>query len=267
MKNYYIYKYVDPRDNTIKYIGKGTGDRMFQHWKIRNHHGNKMFKKFMLELDLISMEPIIEVIEDNLKNSDAYIKEFELIKKYGRIDIEDNGTLCNRSIGFEHFNIPEGMNIETYLDDRRHSNYKQLDDDTIHTICSMYLSGDGLVSIAKVLNMGPAKIKEVLELNNIPLRKKGGQKGKDNGMYGVKRENNAYFTGKTHKNASREKISKTLKLLDRGKHLKINEIEYISISEASKHSGIPASTIGRNIGKIIIRNNVSYKIEINNDIK
>lgn len=211
MKEYYIYVYKDPRNNEIKYVGKGRGDRMFQHWKIRNHHGNKMFRKFMLELDLISMEPIIEVIENNLKNSEAYIKEFELIKKYGRIDIEENGILCNRSIGFEHFNIPEGMNIETYLDDRRHSNYKQLDDDTIHIICSMYLSGDGLVSIAKVLNMGPDKIKEVLFKKGIELRKRGGQTGSANGMYGVKRTNNAHFTGKKHTEESKLKISASLK--------------------------------------------------------
>ena len=86
-------------------------------------------------------------------------------------------------------------------------------------------------------------------------------------MYGVKRENNAHFTGKKHKENSREKISNTLKLLDRGKHIKINNIEYVSIREATKYTNIPASTISRNIGKTIIRNNISYKIEINDDIK
>ena len=134
-------------------------------------------------------------------------------------------------------------------------------------IILLYNGGLGLVSISKSINMGPEKIKQILLENNIELRKRGGQSGSNNGMYGVKRENNAHFTGKKHKENSREKISNTLKLLDRGKHIKINNIEYVSIREATKYTNIPASTISRNIGKTIIRNNISYKIEINDDIK
>ena len=267
MKEYYIYVYKDPRNNEIKYIGKGKGERMFTHWKRRNFHWNKLFKEFHLDLESLSLEPIIEITYNNLTNSEAYIKEYVEIKKYGRILYDEGGILCNTSKGFEHFNIPDGIDIIEYLDERPHFNYKELKEDEIDEICTLYLNGNGLVSIAKELSMGPDKIKEMLFKRGIELRKRGGQTGKDNGMYGVKRENNAHFTGKTHKKASREKISKTLKLLDRGKHIKINEVEYISISEASKHSGIPASTIKRNIDKTIIRNNVSYKIEINNDSK
>ena len=29
--NYYVYALVDPRDHRIFYIGKGKGDRIFQH--------------------------------------------------------------------------------------------------------------------------------------------------------------------------------------------------------------------------------------------
>jgi len=261
MKEYYIYAYKDPRNNEIKYIGKGKGDRMYTHWKRRHFHWNQLFKEFLIDLESLSLEPIIEIMQSNLTNSEAYINEFIEIKRYGRILYDDDGILFNISTGFESFNIPEGINIVEYLDKRPHFNYKELKEDEINEICTMYLDGNGLVSIAQELSMGPGKIKEALLKRGIELRKRGGQDGSNNGMYGVKRENNAFFTGKKHSKDSCEKISKTLKSLDKGKHIKINGVEFNSIKEASEHLGIPASTIGRYIDKTIIRDNVSYKIE------
>lgn len=261
MKEYYIYVYKDPRNNKIKYIGKGKGERMFTHWKRRNFHWNKLFKEFLLDLESLSLEPIIEILHSNLTNSEAYIKEYVEIKRYGRIMYDEGGILYNISKGLEHFNIPDGIDIIEYLDNRPHFNYKELKEDEIDEICTLYLNGNGLVSIAKELSMGPHKIKEVLFRRGIELRKRGGQMGSANGMYGVKRLNNAHFTGKRHKEASRKKISTTLKSLDRGKHIKINGVEFMSISEASKITKIPASTLGRNVGKTITRNGVEYRIE------
>lgn len=262
MENYYIYAYLDPKDDTIRYIGKGKNDRLNTHWKRREFHWNVLFKEFLYSID---SPKIIKLIE-NLSNSQSYIEEYNLIKKYGRIGFDKNGILFNRSVGLENINIPEGMSLEEYLDDRPHFNFKHIDEDTKQEIISMYNNGLGLVSISKSINMGPEKIKQILLENNIELRKRGGQSGSENGMYGVKRENNAHFTGKKHKQNSREKISKKLKLLDRGTHIKINGVEFISIREASKITNIPASTIGRNINKTIIREGIDYKIEIINNV-
>ena len=211
MKEYYLYVYKDPRNNEIKYIGKGKEERMFTHWRRRNFHWNKQFKEFLLELESLSLEPIIEILYDNLTNSEAYIMEYAEIKKYGRMLYDDGGILYNISKGFEHFNMPEGIDITEYLDERPHFNYKELKEDEIDEICSLYLNGRGLVSIAQELSMGPGKIKEVILKRGIELRKRGGQNGSANGMYGVKRPNNAHFKGRKHTEESRLKISASLK--------------------------------------------------------
>jgi len=208
--NYYIYSYSDPRTGELKYIGKGTNDRLNSHWKTLRC--NPLFQNFLLELKDLDLEPVIEKLEEGLSNSDAYIKEYRLIKKYGRLDIEEKGILLNRSKGFEHFNYPEGMTLEEYLDNpSTHFNFKHLSNDEITEIVELYKSGMGLVKMSKQLSMGPDKIKKVLIEEGITLRKRGGQKGAANGMYGVKRPNNAHFTGHKHTKESRLKISKGMK--------------------------------------------------------
>ena len=207
MRDYYIYAYLDPKTDEIKYIGKGKNNRMNTHWVRKEHHWNKLFKDFLINLE----SPKIIKLVENLSNSEAYIEEYNLIKKYGRIEFDENGTLFNRSVGFEHINIPADMNLAEYLDDRPHFNFKHIDEDTRQEIISMYNTGLGLVAMAKDLNMGTDKIKQVLLENNIELRKRGGQEGSANGMYGVKRPNNAHFTGKKHSQSSKDKISKSLK--------------------------------------------------------
>ena len=208
MKEYYIYAYLDPKTDEIKYIGKGKNNRMNTHWVRKEYHWNKMFKDFLINLE----SPKIIKLAENLSNSEAYIEEYNLIKKYGRIEFDKNGTLFNRSIGFEHMNIPADMTLVEYLDNRPHFNFKHIDEDTRQEIISMYNSGLGLVAIAKDLNMGPGKIKQVLLENNIELRKRGAPGGSANGMYGVKRPNNAHFTGKKHSQSSKDKISESLKV-------------------------------------------------------
>lgn len=256
MNEYYIYAYLDPQTDKIKYIGKGKNDRLNQHWKRRHQHWNVAFKEFLLNIK----EPKIVKLKEGLSNSEAYIKEYQLIKKYGREGIDEDGILFNRSRGFEHFNYPKEMSIEEYLDSRPHFNFKHLSEEEKDEIVTMYNSGMGLVKIATELNMGPDKIKSVVEEKGIELRKRGGQKGKENGMYGVKRPNNAYFTGKSHSSKSKQKISNSLKEQERGTKVTINGVKYHSLSEAQEKTGIPRSTISRNIGKTIIRKEKSFTI-------
>ncbi len=44
-------------------------------------------------------EPIIEIIKDNLTDDEAFKLEEELVSKYGRKSLDENGILTNRSIG------------------------------------------------------------------------------------------------------------------------------------------------------------------------
>ncbi len=86
LNKYYVYGLVDPRDNKIKYIGKGSGNRMFIHvqsltWKKyrdSNYTKIKALKEILTEYDDIAYCKLFETGDEAL----AYEKESELIKEY-----------------------------------------------------------------------------------------------------------------------------------------------------------------------------------------
>jgi hypothetical protein len=97
MKKYYVYQYKDPITNLPFYIGKGSKRRMFAHLKETYENTSNVFKWAYIEgLKNKGLEPVIEIIKDNLSESNAYILEAELIKKYGRKGIDPEGILTNR---------------------------------------------------------------------------------------------------------------------------------------------------------------------------
>lgn len=81
---YYVYGLIDPRDNTIFYIGKGSGNRIFQHEQENLKHPDR--KK--LKLDRIAQihEQGLEVrkiiINDQLTETEAFASEASLINIY-----------------------------------------------------------------------------------------------------------------------------------------------------------------------------------------
>ena len=96
----YIYIYLDPRLETPTpiYIGKGTyKKRMFAH---KYKAENPILKNKINAIRELNLEPIIEIVKDDLTNDEAIILEKELILKYGRIDLK-TGTLCNLTEGGE----------------------------------------------------------------------------------------------------------------------------------------------------------------------
>ncbi|MGV8131888.1 MAG: NUMOD3 domain-containing DNA-binding protein [Candidatus Pacearchaeota archaeon] len=89
MNTYYIYGLVDPRDNVIKYIGKGCRDRMFKHVQAvkRNQCPDKNYTKFnalreiLNEHDDIAYRKFFETSDENI----AYEKEENLIKEHNTL--------------------------------------------------------------------------------------------------------------------------------------------------------------------------------------
>lgn len=94
---YYVYQYVDPETNKPFYIGKGKDNRMFHHLNemLDNTDNRKKFFKIQ-SLRNKGLEPIVEIVVDNISNEDeAYKIEDEYILRYGREGFEENGILTN----------------------------------------------------------------------------------------------------------------------------------------------------------------------------
>jgi hypothetical protein len=101
---YYIYAYIDPRNNLPFYIGKGKDTRKFDHL---NENSSKKENKdkwqIIKELTSLGITPIIQELESNIQNEElAYNREDYYILTYGRKGIEPHGILTNKTIGGKH---------------------------------------------------------------------------------------------------------------------------------------------------------------------
>lgn len=98
---YFVYTYRDTRpdkNNAVVYVGKGSPgtDRHLYHWK--RHCVNKGLNNLFNALRRLNLAPIIEIVFTTEIESDAYAKEIELIKLFGRRDLK-TGTLFNLTSG------------------------------------------------------------------------------------------------------------------------------------------------------------------------
>jgi hypothetical protein len=95
---YYVYALIDPRDNTIFYVGKGQKDRASVHTKLvklgkpsENPYKDNVIKNILNE----GLEPIIDYVLHTSNEADAYKLEEDLIKQYGRRKYDEGGILTN----------------------------------------------------------------------------------------------------------------------------------------------------------------------------
>jgi hypothetical protein len=80
---YYVYRHLRLKDNSIFYIGKGKGDR-YNCENGRNNHWNNIVKK--------DGGFIAEIIKDNLTNDDACKLEIDLINEIGLNNLSNIAT-------------------------------------------------------------------------------------------------------------------------------------------------------------------------------
>lgn len=95
MNEYYVYGLIDLRNNSIFYIGKGKGKRVFQHFKEKEDcHSNTEKLKLITDLQKEGLEVKHILIGEKLSEDAALLLERLLIYRIGR-KIFDEGCLTN----------------------------------------------------------------------------------------------------------------------------------------------------------------------------
>ncbi|MNL09729.1 hypothetical protein D3C87_1305000 [compost metagenome] len=94
--SYYVYQLTDPRTNSPFYIGKGKGDRTQVHFLPSRKHENPRKWAKMVSIQNDGHEVLVERVREDLTEVEALDLEEELITRYGRLDLDDNGILTNR---------------------------------------------------------------------------------------------------------------------------------------------------------------------------
>lgn len=106
---FYVYLYLDPRNNEVFYIGKGKANRCFSHLK-SNAESDKVER--ILELSQLGLEPKIELLKYGLTESEA------LLVEQTAIDLLDIRTLTNlaRGHGSKHESRASVEQVVSMLD-------------------------------------------------------------------------------------------------------------------------------------------------------
>lgn len=94
---YYVYIYYDTRKPLMEpiYVGKGKNKRYKSHLR---KSSNSILERKINHIREVGLEPHIDLVWTNLYDYEAKELEIELIKRYGRIDL-NTGTLCNFTDG------------------------------------------------------------------------------------------------------------------------------------------------------------------------
>ena len=82
--DYYVYGLIDPRDNQIFYIGKGTGNRVFEHEResLNSPNSEKLKLKTISEIKTAGLKVLKIIINSNLTESEAFAAEASLINVF-----------------------------------------------------------------------------------------------------------------------------------------------------------------------------------------
>jgi len=101
---YYVYKLIDPRSNTVFYVGKGSGNRAYSHARFKDGNNNFYKDRLIKELHEQELEPIVDIVKYFTDEQEAYDHEDMLIENIG-IDNLTNivvGARPPSKLGFKH---------------------------------------------------------------------------------------------------------------------------------------------------------------------
>ena len=85
--DYYVYGLIDPRTNQVFYIGKGTGNRVFEHEKesLNSPNSEKMKLKTISEIKALGLSVKKIIINSNLTEPEAFAAEAALINAFNYV--------------------------------------------------------------------------------------------------------------------------------------------------------------------------------------
>ena len=147
---YYVYLLIDPRDNSIFYVGKGQGDRIFNHAKggLKETDPSSLSPKINLIREILSENKKVKyrIVRWNLENEDkAFEIESILIDLLTNEDLKKNGELKNKITGRHSpvYGIQTPKEIEAKLT-RGNLDISKLDDRLIAITLNKSLEGPSL---------------------------------------------------------------------------------------------------------------------------
>lgn len=174
MNNYYVYVYIDPRDFSEFYYGKGSGRRKFAHL---NDGSDSEKSRVIKEIHDEGLSPIIRVIAKGLTEEQAFLIEKTLIWKLGRNltnissghfkdKFRPHKTFHKEVYGFDFtngiyfFNCGDSKDNYRFWEDFRSFNFitagghpkysDSIRSFLIGDIACVFLSGHGYVGVCKI---------------------------------------------------------------------------------------------------------------------
>lgn len=84
---FYVYGLIDPRTNQIFYIGKGAGNRVFQHEieSLDSPDSDKLKLKTISEIKALGLDVKKIIINSNLTEAEAFAAEAALINAFNYV--------------------------------------------------------------------------------------------------------------------------------------------------------------------------------------